>query len=45
MGAVWQNEDRGHGSRRSRTGLARVGGGVQLTGWRPVAAVVRLGVE
>ena len=24
----------GHGKRRSRTGMARVGGDVQLTGWR-----------
>ena len=27
-------EDRGHGKRRSRTGVARVGGDVQLAGWR-----------
>ena len=27
-------EDRGHGKRRSRTGMARVGGDVQLAGWR-----------
>ena len=27
-------EDRGHGKRHSRTGVARVGGDVQLAGWR-----------
>ena len=27
-------EDRGHGKRRSGTGVARVGGDVQLAGWR-----------
>ena len=36
----------GHGKRCSRTGLARVGGDVQLTGWRVSGGrVVRLGVE
>ena len=34
MGAGGQEEDRGHGKRRSRTGVARVGGEVQLAGWR-----------
>ena len=36
----------GHGKRRSRTGLARVGGDVQLAGWRASCRrVVKLGVE
>ena len=35
----------GHGKRRSRTGLARVGGDVQLAGrWVSCRRVVRLGV-
>ncbi len=36
----------GHGERRSRTEMARVGGDVQLTGWRvSCRRVVKLGVE
>ena len=36
----------GHGKRRSRTVMARVGGDVQLAGWRASCRrVVKLGVE
>ena len=47
-GDVGQGEmaGRGRSKRRSRTGLARVCGGVRLAGWRvSCRRVVRLGVE
>ena len=38
-------EDRGHGKKRSRTGVARVGGDVQLAGWRVSSGRAQSGWE